>query len=357
MRPEMAKGRIRDRFVQEAKAAAKVEHDHIVPIYQVGEDRGVQFLAMPLLKGESLEDRLKREHRLSVAEVLKFSREMAAGLSAAHARGLVHRDVKPANVWLEAIPPAPRFRVKILDFGLARRAGTGQLNLTHDGTIVGTPAYMSPEQACGKTVDARADLFSLGVVMYRMATGELPFKGVDPVSQMIALTTESPPDPVSLNPELPPELADLIVRLLEKDPAHRPASAKEVARQLVSLSKAGPKLAPLHPGEPAPANPWADLQDSSTDLLTPVPDERRPNRPRLAPVLVAAVMIVLIVISISIARRINWSKKTTPVAIAPTQSEPNRPATKPQPPSVKPPIRPLPDEWWLPKVIVPIGAS
>src|SRR5205085_4060282 len=163
---------------------------HIVAIHQVGEDRGVPFLAMPFLKGESLDQRLKREGKLPLGEVLRIGRETALGLAAAHAHGVVHRDIKPGNLWLEAGSQ----RVKILDFGLARQEGS-DIQLTQAGAVLGTPAFMAPEQAQGKAVDARSDLFSLGCVLYRMATGVLPFTGPDTMSLLLALTTQEPQPP------------------------------------------------------------------------------------------------------------------------------------------------------------------
>ncbi len=160
MKPSVVSGQARERFFREARAAAAIEHEHIVSIYQVGEDRGVPYLAMQLLQGEALDERLKRDPVLPTAEVLRIGREIAEGLAAAHERGLIHRDIKPANIWLEG----GRGKVKILDFGLARVVGDTS-NLTHSGTIVGTPAYMAPEQARGGHVDARCDLFSLGAVL------------------------------------------------------------------------------------------------------------------------------------------------------------------------------------------------
>jgi predicted Ser/Thr protein kinase len=221
----------RERFLREARAAAAVKHDHVVTIYQVGEDRGVPFLAMEFLEGQALDARLRREGRLPVVEVLRVGREIAEGLAAAHDRGLTHRDIKPANVWLEA----PRGRVKILDFGLARAAADQQL--TQTGAIVGTPAFMSPEQARGQPADHRSDLFSLGCVLYRMTTGEQPFKGSDPISTMVAVATETPAPPRSLNPAAPPALAGLIDRLLDKDPTGRPASAGAVAGELETIAR------------------------------------------------------------------------------------------------------------------------
>jgi hypothetical protein len=236
----------RERFLREAQAAAAVKNDHVVVIYQVGEEGGVPHMAMELLEGESLDDRLTREGRLPAAEVVRIGREVAEGLAAAHERGVIHRDVKPGNIWLEA-GPGGRRRVKVLDFGLARAAaGGGQL--TKEGAIVGTPGYMSPEQARGEAVDCRCDLFSLGSVLYRMATGAAPFKGADAMSTLLAVVTDRPRPPRELSPALPPALNDLIVRLMAKDRAERPASAREAVEALAAIERdlaAPPRPAPV----------------------------------------------------------------------------------------------------------------
>ena len=153
-------------------------------------------------------------------------------LAAADERGLIHRDIKPANIWLEG----KKGRVKILDFGLARAIGEeGQI--TQQGAIVGTPAYMAPEQGQGKSLDGRCDLFSLGCVLYRLATGELPFRGSDMVSTLMAVATENPAPPVSLNLELPVELSDFIMQLLAKNQKDRPESAQAVADTLAEMAR------------------------------------------------------------------------------------------------------------------------
>jgi eukaryotic-like serine/threonine-protein kinase len=219
------------RFTREARAMAKVKHDHIVVIHQVGEDRGVPFLAMELLEGESLQERLGREGRLPFTEVVRIGHELALGLAAAHARGLIHRDIKPGNVWLEG----ERGRVKLLDFGLAR-ATDDDARVTQSGAFVGTPAYMAPEQAHGEEVDARCDLFSLGSVLYRLCTGVLPFSGKDATSVLLALALEQPKPPRQLNAQVPAPLSELIMQLLAKDRTQRPVSAQAVAAALAKIA-------------------------------------------------------------------------------------------------------------------------
>lgn len=249
MLPTLAVSRTaRERFQREAEAAAKLDDDHIVHIYDVGEDRGVPYLAMQFLKGEPLEALLARQPRLPLPDILRIGREIAQGLAAAHAQGLVHRDIKPGNIWLEAPPPHALnqpSRVKLLDFGLAR-AVSGDVSLTQSGAILGTPGYMAPEQS-GRGADHRSDLFSLGCVLYRMTTGQLPFKGVDPVSTLIAVATEIPPPPRERNPAIPAALDRLIMQLLAKDAAERPASAAAVvdAFRTMEKSEAAPQPAPM----------------------------------------------------------------------------------------------------------------
>jgi WD40 repeat protein/serine/threonine protein kinase len=233
------------RFQREAQAAAAVKHDHIATIYHVGEDRGVPFLTMELLEGESLASRLERHGKLPPAEVLRIGHQAACGLAAAHQKGLIHRDIKPANLWLEGEPGASAHgepgasatggRVKILDFGLAKLESS-DIQATQSGRVMGTPAYMAPEQARGETVDPRADLFSLGCVLYRSTTGQLPFKGGETMSVLWSLANEQPRSARTVNPEVPGALSDLIDRLLAKDPAGRPASAQAVAEALEAMA-------------------------------------------------------------------------------------------------------------------------
>lgn len=215
--------KMRERFLREARAAAAVKHEHVVTIYQVGETDGIPFLVMELLEGESLGRRCQTGPPLALTEVVRIGREVAEGLAAAHATGLTHRDIKPDNIWLEA----PHDRVKLLDFGLAC-AASGEVQLTQPGQIVGTPAYMAPEQASGKPVDARADLFSLGAVLYRLVTGEQAFRGESALEILHALANVTPPPLRTLNRDIPESLSRLVAELMARRPEDRPASAQAV---------------------------------------------------------------------------------------------------------------------------------
>jgi formylglycine-generating enzyme required for sulfatase activity len=267
----------RRRFLLEAQAAATVVHDHIVPILQVGEDRGVPFIAMPYLEGEPLDKRLKREGRLPVPEVLRIGREVAGGLAAAHEKGLIHRDVKPANIWLEG----NRGRVKILDFGLARAAGA-DVHLTQSGAILGTPAFMAPEQAEGLSVDHRCDLFSLGCVLYRMCTGRLPFEGDSALAILRALALTEPEPPCALNDDVPRPLSDLVMQLLAKNPEQRPQSAQAVAEKLFEME--------ARAGERARGQTTQDVKVDGTTRMGAAParsahaGKKRPSLVRLVAV-------------------------------------------------------------------------
>ncbi|HEY1064529.1 MAG TPA: serine/threonine-protein kinase, partial [Pirellulales bacterium] len=232
MRPEYAADRpLQQRFLREARHTAGLQHENVVTVYQVGEDSGTLFMALELLQGATLEQKLGVE-QISLADALRIGREMACGLAAAHARGLIHRDVKPDNVWIES----PHGRAKVLDFGLARPDRDSQI-LTHAGTVVGTPGYMSPEQSRAETLDERADVFSLGCVIYRMVTGYGPFPCRN-FEEMCRAFKDSPPRRMSrLNDEVPPALDDLVAGMIEFDRDNRPASAREVALALAAIER------------------------------------------------------------------------------------------------------------------------
>lgn len=229
MRKEFVANEVnRERFLFEAQAAASVDSDYIVKVFQVGFAKDVPFLAMQLLHGEPLDVRLEREFPLPLPEALLIAKQVAEGLGDAHARKLVHRDIKPANVWLEHEPNSKFFkRIKLLDFGLARMIESN-LKLTNAGMIVGTPQYMSPEQASGLDLDGRSDLFSLGTLLYVMLTGKLPFLANTAVATLLEIVTKEPPLPSQINRLVPKEIDQLVMKLLAKQPDDRPSTAREV---------------------------------------------------------------------------------------------------------------------------------
>jgi serine/threonine protein kinase len=216
----------RERFLREARAMAAVDHENVCIIFQVDEVDGRPYMAMQLLTGETLETRLERERRLPTSEAARIGREMASGLAAAHAKGLVHRDVKPANVWLEN----GSGRVKLLDFGLA--LARDNAHLTHSGYVIGTPAFMSPEQARGEPLDGRSDLFSLGIILYLATTGERPFDGATAMAVMRNLELHFPGRVNVKRVDVPAPFSNLIMELLAKDRKDRPQTADAVAARL-----------------------------------------------------------------------------------------------------------------------------
>ena len=219
-------GAARRRFAREAKSAAAVVHEHVVPIHTVDEEQGLPYLVMPVIDGQSLQQRISRDGPLEVREVLRIGVQIAKGLAAAHEQGLVHRDVKPANVLLENGVE----RVMLTDFGLARAADDA--NMTQSGSLAGTPEYMSPEQARGADIDSRSDIFSLGSVLYFMCTGHAPFRAATTMGVLHRITSDSQRSLCSVNEEIPAWLDAIVGKLLEKDPSDRFQTASDVATLL-----------------------------------------------------------------------------------------------------------------------------
>ena len=216
----------RKRFLREARASARIRHGNVVQIYAV-EERPLPYLVMEYIPGQTLQQKHEQTGPLDVADVLRIGGQIARGLAAAHEEGLIHRDIKPGNILLES---GIEQNVKITDFGLARAADDA--SLTQSGAIAGTPLYMAPEQAKGGPLDPRADLFSLGSVLYTMASGRPPFRAPSPLAVLKRVAEDTPRPIRQIIPEVPQWLCDLIARLHAKDPAHRFQSAAEVAALL-----------------------------------------------------------------------------------------------------------------------------
>lgn len=227
-----AKGEIRERFVREARTAAKLSHPSIVPVYRADELRGVAFFVMAYVEGESLGERIRDRGALPAAEVVRWLRAVALGLGSSHAAGVVHRDVKPENILIERASG----RALISDFGIARVEQSA--TLTEAGHIMGTAAYMSPEQVNGDALDGRSDLYSLGVVGFHALAGRLPFEASVASALLVAHATKPAPPLGSVAPEVPRELAEVIDRCLRKPRDERYATAEQLEEALARAAAA-----------------------------------------------------------------------------------------------------------------------
>ncbi len=219
---------VRERFIREGRVAASITHPHVRTVYAMGEDEGRPYIVMQQLDGVPLS---ACPRPLTGSETLRIGREIAAGLAAAHAKDIVHRDIKPQNIFLVG----PERSVRIIDFGLARRMSETAPTVTTDGVIVGTPAYMSPERLGDDPLDSRTDLFSLGVVLYQLISGRLPYNG-DSILSMLASIARGDPLPLcEAAPDTPPGVCDLVMRLMAYRQEDRPADAREVEAELAAL--------------------------------------------------------------------------------------------------------------------------
>lgn len=325
--PERRK-RFLERFRREADAVAALEHVNILPIYEYGEQDELAYLVMPYVAGGTLRDRVERKGPLPFAEVAGFLAQMAAALDYAHGHGVIHRDVKPQNMLLY-----PDKRLLLSDFGIAKVAEQAAANgdestlpqLTTLGHVVGTPDYIAPEQAMGHPVDKRADIYSLGVVVYYLVTGRVPFTASQPMTVAAKHVSEPPPPPRQFRPDLPPAAERVILRALAKDPAERYRTAGELARAFraalptlaapaAERSHAPPKVTvPQGPQKVAPAAPAPPPQQ---------PPKRKNARPRWLPIVIVLLLVLLAAGGAYAAVKGNQPKKTgTPtVTILPTRT-------------------------------------
>ncbi|MFI5244728.1 MAG: protein kinase, partial [Gemmatimonadales bacterium] len=238
--PELANAMSAERFRREIHVVAQLQHPHIVPVHSAGDSGGLLFYTMPLVEGETLRERLRRDGRLPIAEAVALLIELADALAYAHGRGVVHRDIKPENVLLHGS------HAMLADFGVSRvlDAATGDARLTTAGLVLGTPAYMAPEQIAGDAAaDGRADIYSLGLVAYEMLGGATPFDATSPQALIAAHMTAVPRPLRAVRPDVPPELAAIVMRCLEKEAAKRPQGAGDLASALRAI---GPGAHRMH---------------------------------------------------------------------------------------------------------------
>jgi serine/threonine-protein kinase len=327
------------RFFNEARAVTQIADPGIVQVFDFGYVDGGAFIVMELLEGESMTHRLKRIGRFSVHDMLRLMRMVCGSLEAAHAKGIVHRDLKPDNLFIVGDPAVTGGeRPKILDFGIAKLSGDpSDMHQTNTGALIGTPLYMSPEQCRGAgDVDHRSDIYSIGCVMFKLLTGRSPFRGAGSGDIIAAHLREPPPFAASLVPDLP-ELVDMILqRCLQKDPAQRYQSMRELADALeqaehVLQHASVPTLAvDMRPSAPIVPTP-SPAPITLTPLPTTVPPQARRNWPVI---LAAAIVTVAIMIGVTLyATR----RKSTPAARHADAPPPVVVTTAPPPPLPPPP--------------------
>jgi len=229
---------IKERFLREARSMAALNDPHIIQIYFIGEDEGQTYFVMEFVEGESLGSMLKRDHRLTVEQSAKVIQQTALGLATAHDRGVVHRDIKPGNLMISS-----RGSIKIADFGIALSNQDLSKKLTTTGEFVGTPGYLSPEVCLGKPVDQRSDIFSLGIVLFEMLTGKMPFNDESPLGLMLEVVKAQIPDVRELNHDVDPQVAQILAKMIAKDPAERYQNCHDLVADLNThplVAKGGP---------------------------------------------------------------------------------------------------------------------
>jgi serine/threonine protein kinase/tetratricopeptide (TPR) repeat protein len=230
LKPEVAAdARVVERFKNELRLARKIIHKNVCRVYDINEAEGVLFITMEYVPGENLRSLIREGHPLPPGKAIEIVRQVGEGLAEAHRLGVVHRDLKPQNIMV-----GKDAGIHIMDFGIARLMGVSEF--TEAGTIIGTPDYMSPEQVEGRTVDPRSDIYSLGVILYEMVTGRVPFTGETALSVAVKHKTERPADPRTLNAQVSPALDDLILRCMEKDPEARPQKAEDLIGELARIA-------------------------------------------------------------------------------------------------------------------------
>jgi tRNA A-37 threonylcarbamoyl transferase component Bud32 len=312
---------VRARFKREAHSAGRLSHPNIVTIFDYGEHEGAPYIAMDLMSGEELARSLEAGQRMALPQVVRVMEQLLGALAYAHEKGVVHRDMKPSNVFV-----LRDGTIKVVDFGLARIEAS---NLTETGTLLGTPAYMSPEQFLGLPADARSDIFSVGVMLYQMLTGDRPFTG-SPSTIMQKVLRQDPVEPSVLNPTLSAEWDGLVMRVLAKKPDERVQSARQFAEYVRMVSE----------GKPLPGTPPSGDATVVIDATVRIAPPTEKTRSRLPLVALASLAVVAIVGGLAAWLAYRPAEKPAPapvpVATAPAAVAPAKPKVVPEKPRPKP---------------------
>jgi serine/threonine-protein kinase len=323
-----------ERFRREAQAAANLSHPNIVPVFDWGEDTGTYFIVMEFIDGRPLSAILKASGPLTADRTADIGAHVAAALGYAHKHGVIHRDVKPGNVLI-----TDEGQVKVTDFGIARAINTEE-SLTQTGAVMGTATYFSPEQAEGMGVDARSDIYSLGVVLYEMATGRPPFLGDTPVAVASKHVRDHPPAPRELNPSIPPTFEAIILKAMAKNPEHRYATAEDLradllrfneGRTVLAMDDATSLLAVAGTTQVVGAVAGMDATQSvaatSPAGSTADEDEGGSNRTRTYAIILAVLVILLLVAGYLLARNLGYLGGTASFNLRSVTGEPVAEAT------------------------------
>ncbi len=263
IRPEIATDRnVIERFGQELKTARKISHRNICRMFDIGEEAGVHYITMEYVTGEDLRSLIRRIGQLNVAKAIDIAKQICEGLAEAHAVGVIHRDLKPQNIMVDREGNA-----KIMDFGIARFIRTKGVTTT--GTIIGTPEYMSPEQAEGKAADQRSDIYSLGILLFEALTGQVPFDGETPLSVAIKHKMELPPDPRKLNVHIPGDLGNLVLRCLEKEKEKRYQAVSEIISDLNLIARGIPTRQKARSDKKPPTDRKISINPRMKKVLVP----------------------------------------------------------------------------------------
>ncbi len=310
------------RFKREARAAAGISNSGIVTVFDAGADGPTRYIVMEYVEGRDLAAILRDERPFEPPRAVRIAQQVAGTLAAAHAAGIVHRDIKPGNIMV-----TPEGQVKVLDFGIART--TDGVNLTQTASVLGTAPYMSPEQAMGQPADARSDIYSLGCVLYEMLTGKPPFMGDLPAAVLHQHVRVAPKPPGALNPNVPPALDALVLQMLAKSPEDRPQTAAEVRDRLAALDTATAATTPLPPAPPPPIRTVPLPPPPAPDPVPPTRSVTPPGRKRGPGAWVALVVIGIVLLGAAVAYAVSGggSGHSTSASTSSSSSHSAPPAT------------------------------